>query len=172
MARLARFRLRAPRFGRDERGATAIEFAFVAPVLCFALLSLVEIGVLGMMSSGLDNAVAESSRRIRTGRTDGPTSATSFEDQICANLGGNATDCRTRLVISVQKYSSFSSAGGAISAPPNGAFDKGAAGDIIIVKADYNWPLMSPFVASSYPHDGPMSITLGSRLAFKNEPFK
>lgn len=172
MALLARFRLSAPRFGRDVNGATAVEFALVAPILCFALLSLVEIGMLGMMSSGLDNAVIEASRRIRTGRTDGATSATTFEDQICANLGGNTSACRTRLVVSVQKFSGFYDAGGSISSAPSGAFDKGVAGDIIIVKADYNWPLMSPFIATAFHRSGPMNITLGSRLAFKNEPYK
>ena len=172
MALLACLRIRAPRFGRDTRGATAVEFALVAPILFFALLSLVEIGMLGMMSSGLDNAVIEAARRIRTGRTDGATSATTFEDQICANLGGNTSACRSRLVVSVQKYSKFFDAGGSISAPPSGAFDKGVAGDIILVKADYNWPLMSPFIATAFHRSGPMSVTLGSRLAFKNEPFK
>lgn len=172
MVHLARFRFNAPGFRRDERGATAVEFALVAPILCFALLSLVEIGMLGMMSSGLDNAVIEAARRIRTGRADGPTSATTFEDQICANLGGNTSACRSRLVVSVQKFSKFYDAGGSISAPPNGAFDKGVAGDIIIVKADYNWPLMSPFIATAFERSGPMNIMLGSRLAFKNEPFK
>ena len=74
---------------RDDDGATAIEFAFVAPLLFLTLFSLVEIGMLAMMSSGLDNAVYETARRIRTGRDDGATNASGFEDQICARLGGN-----------------------------------------------------------------------------------
>jgi Flp pilus assembly protein TadG len=127
--------------------------------------------MLGMMSSGLDNATIEAARRIRTGRSDGATSASSFEDQVCANLGGDASTCRTRLVISVQKYSKFFDAGGTVTAQPDGAFNKGGPGDIIIVKANYTWPLMSPFIATAYQHNGPMSVTLGSRIAFKNEPF-
>ncbi|WP_293676089.1 TadE/TadG family type IV pilus assembly protein [uncultured Phenylobacterium sp.] len=159
-------------FRRDERGATALEFALVAPLLCFALLSLVEIGVLGMMASGLDNAVAEVARKIRTGQGSAPTDVGSFEDQVCANLGGNVSGCRARLVVSAQTFSKFVDAGASVTSPPNGDFDKGGAGDIVIVKADYNWPLITPFMATGYPHAGPMSVTLGTRLAFKNEPFK
>lgn len=155
---------------RDQRGATAVEFALIAPVLCFALLSIFELGMLGMMSSGLDNAVVETSRRIRTGRVDAPTSADSFKDQLCAQLGGDLSRCRTRLKVSVQKFSKFFDAGQA-NAPPDGAFNKGGPDDIVLVKVDYDWPLMSPFIATSFHRNGPTTVTLGSRLAFKNEPY-
>ena len=75
-------------FLHDRSGATAIEFAFVAPVLFLSLFSIIEVGMLGMMSSGLDNAVFETSRMIRTGRSDAPASAAAFEDQVCEKLGG------------------------------------------------------------------------------------
>ncbi|MFZ5721857.1 MAG: TadE/TadG family type IV pilus assembly protein [Pseudomonadota bacterium] len=159
-------------FRQDEGGAAAIEFAFVAPVLFFALLSLIEVGTLAMMSSGLDNAVVEASRRIRTGRDDAATSAATFEEQICANIGGSLNSCRERVVISVEKFTDFSDANAVIDGPPDDSFDKGGAGDIIIVKVDYRWPLMSPFVATAYGREGPMEVTLASRTAFKNEPFE
>jgi Flp pilus assembly protein TadG len=159
-------------FRRDERGATAIEFALVAPLLFFALLSLVEIGMLGMMVTSLDNSVIEVSRRIRTGRDDGPTSMTTFKNQVCANMGGSTSACISRLRISVQKYSTFGNANTAVTAAPNDTFDKGGPDDIVLVKADYTWPLMSPFIATAYQHAGPMSVVLSSRLAFKNEPYQ
>ncbi|HKP79636.1 MAG TPA: TadE/TadG family type IV pilus assembly protein [Phenylobacterium sp.] len=163
-------RIRA--FRADQNGTAAIEFAIIAPVLFFTLLSLVELGVLGMMTSALDNAVVEVSRRIRTGGADAATSASSFEDQICDRMGGAITGCRDRLTISVQKFSAFSSAGAAASAPPAGQFDKGGANDIVLVKADYRWPLMTPFVATAYNRDGPLEVTIAARAAFKNEPFQ
>lgn len=156
----------------DTRGATAVEFALVAPLLFLALFSLVEIGMLGMMSSGLDNAVFEASRRIRTGREDGATSAAAFEDQICGRIGGSITECRSRLTVSVQKFDRFTDANAIANAAPAGQFNKGGADDIVIVKADYEWPLMTPFVATAYHRNSPLSVTLGSRVAFKNEPFE
>jgi len=172
MIRASRSSRRTSAFRKDQSGATAVEFALVAPLLAFGLLSLVEIGMMGMMVSGLDNAVVETSRRIRTGRADGPTSAATFEDQICANLGGSSTACHTRLTTSVQKFSKFEAAGAIISSAPANQFDKGGPGDIIIVKVDYSWPLMTPFIATAFHRDGPLSLVLSSRLAFKNEPYK
>ena len=172
MFRTAPHTARARAFRDDTRGASAIEFALVAPVLFYAILSVLEIGVMAMMSTSLDNAVIEASRRIRTGRSDAPSSVSTFEDLVCGTMGGAAGDCRSRLVVSVQKYSSFAGAGTAATAPPAGQFDKGRQNDIILVKADYEWPLMTPFVATAYGRHEPMSVTLTSRFAFKNEPFE
>jgi len=159
-------------FRRNEDGAAAIEFALIAPVLFFVILSLLEVGVIGMLTSGLDGAVIEASRRIRTGRDDAATSAVAFEDEICANLGNVFGSCNERLIISVQKFSAFANASAAATAAPDGQFDKGAASDIILVKANYTWPLLSPFVATAYGRTGPLSVTIASRVAFKNEPFQ
>lgn len=159
-------------FRRNESGATAVEFALVAPVLFLALFSIVEIGMLGMMSSGLDNAVADAARRIKTGRDDAAASAATFEDQICAKMGGGTAECKSRLTISVQKFDHFSNANAIINAAPAGQFNKGSAGDIVVVKANYVWPLMTPFIATAYQRSGPMQVTLGARAAFKNEPFE
>jgi Flp pilus assembly protein TadG len=162
---------RATGFRRDEHGATAVEFALVAPLLIFALLSLVEMGMLGMMMMGVDAAVFDASRRIRTGRDDAAASAQGFEDQVCGKLGGNLSTCRARMVVSVKKYTQFASANAAAAAAPDGTFDKGDAGDIIIVKVNYTWPLLTPFLAK-FEHDGPTSVVIPARAAFKNEPFQ
>jgi Flp pilus assembly protein TadG len=162
---------RIARWRRDERGATAIEFAFVAPVLFFVLLSLIELGMIGMMISGLDNAVINASRMIRTGRADAAGTANEFEDQICADMGGAAA-CRDRLTISVQRFTSFGDANAIIQSQPDDQFEKGGPGDIMVIKANYKWPLMSPFLATAYPHDAPFEVTLASRIAFKNEPYE
>lgn len=157
-------------FRRDEQGATAVEFAFVAPVLFFALLSLVEIGMLGMMMMSVDAAVLDAARRIRTGRDDAATSAQAFEDQICSHIGGGLTNCRNRLIISVKKYAKFSDANAVAAQAPDGTFDKGGAGDIIIVKANYTWPLLTPFLGN-LERVGPTNVVIPARAAFKNEPF-
>lgn len=165
-------RLSFTRWRRDERGAAAVEFAFVAPVLFFSVLSLLEIGMMGMMISGLDNAVIEVARRIRTGQDTAPASASAFEDQVCAALGRGGSACRDRLTISVQKFDSFANANAIANNPPDDQFDRGGPGDIMLVKADYRWPLMTPFLATAFHRDGPMDVTLGARMAFKNEPYE
>src|SRR6185503_11143292 len=78
---------------RDRSGASAIEFAMIAPLLIFMLVGIFELGTLALISSGLDNAVNNISRQIRTGQTPGPTSAASFENMVCTDMGGNVADC-------------------------------------------------------------------------------
>lgn len=158
-------------FRRDESGAAAMEFALVAPLLFFTLLSLVELGVLGMMTVGLDNSIIEASRLIRTGQPTAATSAATFEDQVCANVASVMGNCQERLVVSVEAFSAFSNAGAA-TAPLAGQFNKGGPNSIILVKADYRWPLMSPFVATAFSRSGPLEVTISARTAFKNEPFE
>ena len=158
-------------FRRDARGATAVEFAFVAPIMIFALLSLVEIGVMAMMSSSLDNALIDTSRLLRTGQDNAATSAEALEIQICGQMGGNYTDCRNRLTVGVQKFSRFANANAVSATPPAGEFSRGVPGDIVVVKANYRWPLMTPFLAQGYERTGALEVTLGSRVTFKNEPY-
>src|SRR5688500_3995883 len=88
-------------FRRDENGTAAIEFAIIAPVLFFALLSIIEIGVLGMVTSALDHSVVEASRRIRTGSDDAASSASAFEQQICEKMSSVVKGCEDRLTVSV-----------------------------------------------------------------------
>lgn len=165
------FRQLCAAFRRNADGATAMEFALVAPVLFFTLLSVIEIGMLVMASSNLDHAVAQVARAIRTGRAEAPASAGAFETQVCAVMGGDAGDCRDRLVASVQTFSRFADANAFASAQPAGQFDKGGAEDIVVVKANYKWPLITPLVAV-YDRTGPLEVTLASRLMFKNEPYE
>lgn len=158
-------------FRRDERGSTAIEFAFVAPVLIAALLSLIEIGMLGMMVTSVDAAVVDAARRIRTGRDDSATTAQGFKDQVCAKIGGNLNECRDRMVISVRKFSRFADANAVAAAAPDGVFDKGGPSDIVVVKVNYRWPLLTPYLGQGVNRSSPTEVIIPARQAFKNEPF-
>lgn len=166
-----RYSAGAEGFRRDERGSTAVEFAFVAPVLIFALMSLIEIGMLGMMVTGVDAAVVDAARRIRTGRDDAAANAQAFEDQVCAKIGGNLNQCRERTVISVKKYSRFADATAVAAAAPDGTFDKGGPGDIVVVKVNYRWPLLVPYLGQGVDRSGPTDVIIPARAAFKNEPY-
>ena len=52
------------RFGlrRDERGAGAVEFAIIAPVLFAMLIGMAQLGILFFANAGLKNAVGEGAR--------------------------------------------------------------------------------------------------------------
>ena len=108
-------------------------------------------------------------RAIRTGQSDGPASASEFD--LCAADGRQRGHLQHKLTISVEKYADFATMAAAADTPPNGAFNKGQAGDIILVKANYRWPLLTPFVGQVFHHTGPAEILLDGRSAFKNEPY-
>ena len=95
------------RLKRDEAAATAVEFALILPVLVVMLLSIVEIGVLGFVSNNLDDAVGSAGRAIRTGRSDGPSSAQQFKDLVCSRMVDTAATCDSKLTLSVEKYPDF-----------------------------------------------------------------
>lgn len=50
------------RLAMEERGAAAIEFGIIAPVLLLMLLGLLQLGVMFNAQAGLKNAVAEGAR--------------------------------------------------------------------------------------------------------------
>jgi Flp pilus assembly protein TadG len=161
----------AEAFQRDEQGATAVEFAFVAPILAFAVISLIQLGVLGMMITNVDAAVGEASRMIRTGQDGAATTAQQFEDQICAKIGGDIGDCRARTEIGVRTYPSFAAANAQANAAPDGSYTKGGPGDIVVVKVSYRWPAIMPYPGEGVGHDGPTELIIPARAAFKNEPY-
>lgn len=49
-------------FARDKRGASAVEFALIAPVLIAFLFGVAQLGILFFANAGLQNALAEGAR--------------------------------------------------------------------------------------------------------------
>lgn len=165
---------RAPaqrRFAGSEEGATALEFALVAPMVITLLVATIQIGVLGLMSANLDAALMSTARKIRTGQSDRPSGATEFRDAICAGMVDGLDACRDRLAISVQKVADFGSAEAAANVAPTGQYDMGGPGAIVLVRVTYRWPLLLPMYAGGFRLSGPTEAVIDARAAFRNEPY-
>jgi Flp pilus assembly protein TadG len=158
-------------FKRNDRGASAVEFAFVAPMVIVLIIATIEVGVLEVMSSNLDAAVMSTARKIRTGASDKPTSSAEFRDQVCGGMIDNPADCRSRLAVSVQTVSNFAGAQSTADANPTGQFDAGLPGEIVLIRATYRWPLILPMYAGNFRLSGPSEALLDTRAAFRNEPY-
>jgi Flp pilus assembly protein TadG len=156
---------------RDERGAAAVEMALVLPVLIGLIMGTVEIGLVGLVSNNLDNTTQAVARKIRTGEADAPTSASDFKTAICAGMFETQTACNAKLAVSVRKFASFAAAQAAAGDAPDNSFTPGTAGDVILVKATYQWPFFMPFFNLTYQQSGPTTVVLDSRTTFKNEPY-
>lgn len=148
--------------------------------LIFMLFSIIELGVIFLLTATLDNATADTARTIRTGavQTAGNSSATTIRDSICSKLGWLAATCHRDLSVDVRTYAQFNNP----TAPNpinNGAWDEsaltynpGAAGEIVMVRAYYRWKLLTPFLNFG----GMQKLGTGEKLVmsaatFRNEPF-
>lgn len=163
-------------FRRDKSGTSAIEFGIVAAPFFALLLALIEVSLVFFGSFTLENAVDQAGRLIRTGQAQqagmGPTE---FKSAVCAEVYA-LFDCESGLKVEVQRFENFE--GITMDDPlengqlkENYGFDMGNGGDVVIVRAFYEWDLIANF-----PGVGLGNMANGSRLVaaattFRNEPF-
>lgn len=175
------------RFAAARRGATAVEFAFVALPFIALVFSVLELGLVFMVSTTLENATDAVSRKIRTGEfQNGGGSQTTFKDAVCTEMSWLGSDCNSKIHLDVRKFTTF--AGVAITDPTSPAdatkptgpkvfddaktqFIVGGPGDIVVVRVYYEWSLITPVLNQSL-----VTLSGGKRListtaAFRNEPY-
>ncbi len=172
-------RRRFAAFRRDPSGAMAVEFAIVIAPLLFMLFSIIELALVFMVTSTLDNATSDTARTIRTGavQTAGGSSATTLRNTICTKLGWLANQCQANLSVDVRTYTQFANP----SQPNpinNGSFDStqltyapGVQGDIVLVRAFYRWKLITPFLNGGLQRLNNGVTLLTAAATFRNEPY-
>jgi len=163
-------------FGRDSNGATAIEFGIVALPFVATLFALIETGLVIFAGQVLETATSDAARLIRTGQTQQANQTKAeFRDVICERAGG-LFDC-SGLAIEVQTFSTFddvefsnpSGAGGALR--PDMPYNPGGAGQIVIVRAYYQWPVFVRLMGHDLTNTVNGKHLLVATAAFRNEPF-
>jgi Flp pilus assembly protein TadG len=166
------------RFRLARRGTAAVEFAMLALPFFGLLCGIIEIGMIFVVATTLDDATNTAARTIRTGQlqTAGGSSSNSFATSICGQLSWLGSNCASNLSVDVETFNQFSS----ITAPQtvtNGVFTPptnysiGGPGDIVVVRAYYQWALFTPLMnqAMQTISGGKMLIT--STATFRNEPY-
>ncbi|NEX94685.1 TadE/TadG family type IV pilus assembly protein [Caulobacter sp. 17J65-9] len=176
---VARTRAFARDLARRDDGATAVEFAFVIGPFLFMLFAVLELAIVFTVSALLENATVDTSRRIRTGelQTAGGATKTTFRNDICAHMPLLETQCRERLQIDVRTYQQWADAQ-PVDPIQNGKlddkalmFDAGKAGSIVLVRAYYKWPLLTPFMNQALSRlDGGVAV-IQATVTFRNEPY-
>lgn len=77
----------AARLIRDRRGATAIEFALVAPLLLLSILFIMVVAAVLYINQTLDYATSQAARQILTGTAQsGSMDQATFKANLCSNL--------------------------------------------------------------------------------------
>jgi Flp pilus assembly protein TadG len=168
------------RFGRAERGATAVEFALVSVPLLMLILGTLELAMVILVITSLETATEYAGRRIRTGefQTGGANSKADFAGLVCQQMGWLQAQCATSLTVDVRVFNDFQSLAANQPIPPgnfNGAnpptcFAPGQPGDIVLVRAYFNWPLIAPVLSLMNNSGGGMRV-VSSATAFRNEPY-
>jgi Flp pilus assembly protein TadG len=161
------------RFARARGGATTVEFAFVAIPFLLLIFAIIELGLVFLVSVTLENAVIDTGRQIRTGevQTAGGTAAT-FKTAMCQKMSWIGASCSSALSIDVRTFTGFSTSSTALSAakPNTPCWDPGGPGSIVLVRAYYNWPLITPLLQTGLQASGGKRMILAS-AAFSNEPY-
>lgn len=177
-----------------NKGSVAIEFAMVAPVFLLMLMATIESGVIFFAQSALQNAVNDAARLVRTGQSACFTkdaggncqmiTADEFRDQVCNQVdvllhvcdkdaGGNSD-----LQFDVKAYpngfngvtnSSPLDASGEL--PNMTAFDTGGACNVVLVRAFYRWPVVTPGLGFLLANMKGPNHLLATAAAFRNEPY-
>lgn len=176
VSRLHRFRRRyglLARFARARDGATTVEFAFVSIPFFLLIFATIELGLVFLVSVTLENAVIDTGRQIRTGelQTAGGNAAT-FKTAMCGRMSWVGAACSSALSVDVRTFTGFSASATALNAakPNTTCWDPGGPGSIVLVRAYYNWPLITPLLQTGLQTaNGKRMITAAS--AFSNEPY-
>lgn len=164
------------RLAADRSGASALEFALVATPFIFLLLAVMEIGLVYFANFSLENTVSYGARLVRTGQAQTQTfDAGRFKAEVCKHIAAPIT-C-DGLKLDVRHFANFTDSqltdpmqNGKIKT--NFSYDPGEAGDIVVVRAFFEWELMSIFPKTIRLSN----MTNGNRMliataAFRNEPF-
>jgi Flp pilus assembly pilin Flp len=179
------------RFGKDSRGVTTIEFAFVAMPFFVLVMGIMTIGTQFLAMHSLENGVANASRKIRTGeaQTQGLTLGT-FRQAIC-DAAGSVIPCNSNLVVHVRSATTFvgltpppscTTSSGSL-APASGSMNDllsastGQENMKVLVTACYHWQAGAGFWQVIWNLLSPTPRTQGQMIlsaaaVFQTEPYK
>jgi Flp pilus assembly protein TadG len=171
-------------FVRNSEGATAVEFALIGLPFFAILAALIQTFLVFFAQSILENAVRTSARQILTGQVQTqdasltPAAAqTAFHQTVCNNA--NVLFTCANLMVDVQVANNWSSANTGmptLTYDANGnvnntwQFNPGNAGDIVVVRVMYLWPVFFGSIAFNMANQANGTREIMATAAFQNEP--
>jgi len=163
---------------KNEDGAAAAEFALVMIPFLGLILMALQTTIVMFMDQALQTAAQQATRQLMTGsaQTQGLTAA-QFKSKVCAFANG--FNCNG-IMVDVQSASTFTNLNtNSISLSYNAQgqvtnnfnYQPGNAGDVIIVRVMYNWPIFGGPLAGPLVNQPGGNHLLVSTVVFKNEPY-
>jgi Flp pilus assembly protein TadG len=179
---------RASMFGRDRRGAAAVEFAMIG-VLCIGLIvETMQAGLYFYTSASLERATGKAVRQIMTGSVSGQSlTAAQFRSTVLCPMLPAAMSCANIITnistvsedVAPNGFYSFVNATQSAVIPPTmdntqTSFCAGTTSSVIYAQIYYAMPVISPVwrAIAATNWNGKSVAFVNSAAAFKNEPFQ
>ncbi|MDB5438433.1 MAG: pilus assembly protein TadE [Caulobacteraceae bacterium] len=166
------------RFGRARRGAAAVEFALVALPFLTLVFAVLELGMIMLVNTTLNQALGATARMVRTGQVTNATasSAAGLKTVLCTQMSWLGASCSSKLNLDVRSFASFTGVTGPDSTNALNAakmcWDTGGPGSVVLVTAYYPWTVFAPVLNSALLTSGNSTQrVIVATAAFKNEPY-
>ncbi len=181
----------SPGLARDARGAVALEFALILPVLLTFFFGIIEVALSVFINSSIESAVFEASR---FGVTGGTTPGVTRQDRVLDIVGERTyglVDMDT-VTVDTLVYDTFSDIGKPepfVDANANAVYDAGETftdvngngvwdadmglaglggpSDVVVYQLTYDWGIVTPLMRRVMGN----SVEMVSSVAVRNEPF-
>jgi len=169
----------ARRLARREDGAAAVEFALVAAPFLALLFAIIETALIFFANQTLETTVADASRLIMTGQAQNQSfDQTKFQNAVCARVS-TLFNCSS-IMVDVRTYTNFSSTNTSMPIDQNGnlqnnfTYQPGTAGDIVVVRLMYQWPVYVSLLglSKSLSNMSNGQDLMMATAAFRNEPYQ
>lgn len=171
---------------RDRSGATAVEFALLAPVFFAMLASLFEVGLLLTRMAMVDHAVNVVSKQVYTGEVTkgvdaGTISQTDIEEAVCDLTASVIPNCENEITVELTQITSMSSLpsddasceDATLDLNPTVTFNPGVGNSIVFMRVCMTVDLLTPGIGFGLKltKTDTGRFELISSTAFLNEPF-
>lgn len=169
---------RCAAFARDDRGATAVEFALVAAPFLALIIALIQTFLVFFAQELLESVVHQSARLIMTGQVQSAQmSQADFKQKVCDQIV-IFFNC-SGIMVDVQVANSWTTAD--TSMPPltfnsqgqvtnTWQFNPGDAGDIVVLRVTYVWPVVLGPLGFNLSNMSNGNRQIMASAAFQNEP--
>ena len=157
------------RLVKTESGSVLVEFSLLALPFLLLLLGAFDIGFYYWGSEELENATAHGARLVRTGQVQsGGITQAQLKAEICGKTAV-LVGCASRLRIDVRSGQLLANitppsplnGSGALKSDAEFDYSPGAANDVVLVTAFFNWQLILK----------PSDYILRASTVTRNEPF-
>lgn len=180
MKRAIRSRLKS--LIKSEKGVTAIEFAFIAPVALLLMGIMLESGLMAFTEFVLQSGVQRAARDVKIGvAQDKPYDLAAMKKRICT-LAGVIINCDS-IYLYLKPGADFSTLYAATPDPltvgpsyngggPVQSFDCGSPRSPVVMIATYDWKFSIPYFMKPLGNvNGDKTRRLVGLTTFQNEPF-